>query len=46
MGLMCAHAWLEQRNRRLVTLPSGEAAVVATAEDYRAEGSGEGGFNV
>lgn len=33
---MCAHAWLEQRNRRLVTLPSGEAAVVATAEDYRA----------
>jgi hypothetical protein len=34
MGLMCAHAWLEQRNRGLVTFETGEQAIVAEAEDY------------
>ena len=36
LGLMLAHAWLEQRNRRVVELPSGERAVLATPEDYEA----------
>jgi hypothetical protein len=33
---MLAHAWLEQRNRDVVELPSGERAVLATPEDYEA----------
>jgi hypothetical protein len=36
LGLMCAHGWLEQRNRDLVELPTGERAIVATPWDYRA----------
>ena len=36
LGLMCAHAWLEQRNREVVELPAGESAVAATPEDYEA----------
>jgi hypothetical protein len=36
LGLMLTHAWLEQRNREIVELSSGERAVVATADDYRA----------
>jgi len=36
LGLMCAHAWLEQRNRELIELATGERAIVATPEDYRA----------
>ena len=36
MGLMCAHAWLEQRNREVMTLPNGEQAIVAAPEDYEA----------
>ena len=36
LGLMCAHAWLEQRNRELIELPGGRQAVVASAEDYEA----------
>ena len=36
LGLMCAHAWLEQRNREIVGLPTGESAVAATPEDYEA----------
>src|SRR5215217_3709691 len=36
LGLMCAHGWLEQRNRVLVELPTGERAIVANAGDYRA----------
>lgn len=36
LGLMCAHAWLEQRSRREEVLGSGERAVVAEAEDYEA----------
>ena len=35
LGLMCAHAWLEQRNREVREV-RGTRAVVATAEDYRA----------
>ena len=34
LGLMLAHAWLEQKNRQIVELPNGERAVVATPEDY------------
>jgi len=34
MGLMCAHTWLEQRNRECVTLGTGEQVIVAAAEDY------------
>jgi 5S rRNA maturation endonuclease (ribonuclease M5) len=34
LGLMCTHAWLEQRNRKIIELPNGEKAVVATSEDY------------
>ena len=34
LGLMLAHAWLEQRNRGVLELDSGERAVVATPEDY------------
>jgi hypothetical protein len=33
---MLAHAWLEQRNREVVELPSGERAIVAVPEDYEA----------
>jgi hypothetical protein len=33
---MCAHAWLEQRNREVREIQEGVLAVVATAEDYRA----------
>lgn len=36
LGLMLAHAWLEQRNREMIELPTGEQAVVATPEDYEA----------
>jgi transcriptional regulator with XRE-family HTH domain len=36
LGLMLAHTWLEQRNREVVELPSGERAIVATPEDYEA----------
>jgi hypothetical protein len=34
LGLMCAHAWLEQRNREILDI-NGTKAVVATAEDYK-----------
>ena len=33
---MCAHAWLEQRNRKIIELANGERAVVASSEDYEA----------
>ena len=36
LGLMCTHAWLEQRNREIRTLGNGEPAIVATPEDYEA----------
>lgn len=36
LGLMLAHAWLEQNSREVRELPSGEHAVVATPEDYEA----------
>lgn len=36
LGLMLAHAWLEQGSREIRELPSGEQAVVATPEDYEA----------
>jgi hypothetical protein len=36
LGLMLAHAWLEQRNREVLELDRGERAVVATPEDYEA----------
>jgi hypothetical protein len=36
LGLMWAHAWLEQRNREGVGLSSGERAIVAVPEDYEA----------
>jgi len=36
LGLMLAHAWLEQRNREVVELPTGERAIVAVPEDYEA----------
>jgi hypothetical protein len=36
LGLMCTHAWLEQRNREIRELADGTSAVVATAEDYKA----------
>jgi hypothetical protein len=36
LGLMLAHAWLEQRNREIIELPTGERAIVATPEDYEA----------
>ena len=36
LGLMCAHAWLEQRNREVREVRDGTRAVVATAADYRA----------
>jgi DNA primase len=36
LGLMCAHAWLEQKNRPLVELPSGEKAIEAHPDDYAA----------
>jgi hypothetical protein len=35
LGLMCAHAWLEQRNREIREV-NGTQAVVATAADYKA----------
>jgi hypothetical protein len=35
LSLMLTNAWLEQRNREIRTLPNGERAVVAEAEDYR-----------
>jgi hypothetical protein len=34
IGLMFAHAWIEQRNRKIIELPNGEKAVVATPTDY------------
>jgi DNA primase len=34
LGLMAAHAWIEQKNRRRVELASGELAIVAIPEDY------------
>jgi DNA primase len=36
LGLMCAHAWLEQRNREIREVKGGARAVVTTAEDYEA----------
>lgn len=36
LGLMLAHAWLEQRNREILELASGESAIVATPADYEA----------
>ena len=36
LGLMLAHAWLEQRNREIIELPTGERAIAATPEDYEA----------
>jgi hypothetical protein len=36
LGLMLAHAWLEQKNREILELPDGELAVLATPEDYEA----------
>jgi hypothetical protein len=36
LGLVLAHAWLEQRNRVVIGLSSGELAVAATPEDYEA----------
>jgi hypothetical protein len=36
LGLMCSHAWLEQRNREVIELASGERAIVATPDDYEA----------
>jgi hypothetical protein len=36
VGLMLAHAWLEQRSREVIALRSGEQAVAATPEDYEA----------
>jgi hypothetical protein len=36
LGLMLAHAWLEQHNREVVMLTRGERAIVATPEDYEA----------
>ena len=41
LGLMLSHAWLEQRNRETVELPSGDdssgaTAIVATPGDYEA----------
>jgi hypothetical protein len=36
LGLMLAHAWLEQRNREKIELPTGERAIAATPEDYKA----------
>jgi hypothetical protein len=36
LGLMLTHAWLEQRNREVIALSSGELAVAATPEDYEA----------
>ena len=36
LGLMLAHAWLEQRNREVLELDRGARVVVATLEDYEA----------
>jgi len=36
LGLMCCHAWLEQRNREVIELPTGERAMVAIPDDYEA----------
>ena len=36
LGLMLAHAWLEQRNREHEKLASEERAIVATPKDYEA----------
>jgi len=36
LGLMLAHAWLEQRNREIIKLSNGEQAIAATPEDYEA----------
>src|SRR5215212_8503414 len=36
IGMMFSHAWLEQRNRKIIELPNGEKAVVATPTDYAA----------
>jgi hypothetical protein len=34
LSLLAANAWLEQRNRLLLELPSGEVAIEATPDDY------------
>jgi hypothetical protein len=36
LGLMCCHAWVEQRNREVIELPTGERTVVAIPDDYEA----------
>ena len=35
LSLMLTNAWLEQKNREVITLATGEQAVVADADDYR-----------
>jgi hypothetical protein len=34
LGLMSTNAWLEQNNRRIIELPSGERVIEATPDDY------------
>lgn len=36
LGLMLAHAWLEQRSRETMDLANGERAMIATPKDYEA----------
>jgi hypothetical protein len=36
IGMMFSHAWLEQRSREVIELPSGEKAIVATPTDFAA----------
>jgi CHC2 zinc finger len=36
LGLVSAHAWMEQRNREIRTLSDGRRAVIAIPADYRA----------
>jgi hypothetical protein len=36
LGLMLAHAWLEQRNREIIELSNGEQAIAAIPEDFEA----------
>ena len=36
LGLMATHAWTEQRNRKLIELPSGAMAIEAIPDDYEA----------
>jgi DNA primase len=36
LSLMATHAWVEQKNRRLLEVPSGEVAIEAIPDDYAA----------